>query len=228
MLANILGKNYLRQRYLKNTSSSVMKDFYKHPFPEKKQFLDDVSIVSIDFETTGLDFKKDYIVSVGAIDVVNMGIQLDTAYHQLILSNVNLNESSVVIHHITDSALAGGERIEDVFPLVLQRLAGKVLLAHNAKVEMGFLNQLCKQLYNTCFTIPVIDTQFLAKRSFERKNIGYKSSDLRLFNLRDSFNMPAYKAHNALMDAVATAELFLALISQISPKKNARLKEVLC
>ena len=37
--------------------------------------------------------------------------------------------------------------------------------------------------------------------------------------------MPAYKAHNALMDAIATAELFLAMVNKISAHKNARLAD---
>ncbi|MDH5396136.1 MAG: hypothetical protein OEW97_07655, partial [Gammaproteobacteria bacterium] len=57
--------------------------------------------------------------------------------------------------------------------------------------------------------------------------IPYKSKDLRLFNLRKKLNMPVYKAHNALLDAIATAELFLAILNDVSPKNNARLKEFL-
>ena len=204
-----------------------MKNFYDSPFPDKNNLLSNVEIVSIDFETTGLDFKKDHVISIGTVDIIDLGVQLQSSYHQLISSDMKLPETSVVIHQITDNALAEGETIETVLPELLNHLSGKVLLAHNAKVEMGFLNKMCLDLYNTKFIMPVIDTQFLAKRSFERKNIGFKSAELRLFNLRESLNMPAFKAHNALMDAVATAELFLALVCQISPKCNARLKEFL-
>jgi len=48
-----------------------------------------------------------------------------------------------------------------------------------------------------------------------------------LFNLRRTYNMPAYKAHNALMDAIATAELFLAMVSKIASNKNASLRDFL-
>ena len=227
MFTKLLGCNFVRKQYLKKTNSSVMQDFYKKPFPCKNDFLNDLEIVSIDFETTGLDFKKDHVISIGTVDIVRLGIRLQTTYHQLISSDVNLSESSVVIHQITDSALAEGEKIETALPQLLKHLSGKVLLAHNAKIEMGFLNKMCLELYDTKFFMPVIDTQFLAKRSFERKNTEFKSAELRLFNLRESLNMPAFKAHNALMDAIATAELFLALACKISPKCNARLKEFL-
>ena len=227
MLSKLLGKNFVRKQYLKNTDSSVMKEFYIRPFPAKNDFLSELEIVSIDFETTGLDINKDHVISIGTVDIIKLGVQLQSAYHQIISSDKELTETSVVIHQITDAELAEGRKIEDVLPQLLKHLSGKVLLAHNAKVEMGFLNKICFELYNTKFIMPVIDTQFLAKRSFERKNTGFKDNELRLFNLRASLNMPAFKAHNALMDAIATAELFLALASKISYEKNARLKDFL-
>ncbi|MCW9030882.1 MAG: exonuclease domain-containing protein [Gammaproteobacteria bacterium] len=228
MLAKLFGKDYLRKRLLKKTKSSVMREYLSTPFPDNNDSLMNVEIVSLDFETTGLDIERDNVISIGFVDVINLGINLGTSTHHLIATNAKLPENSVVIHQITDNALVNGESIATVLPDLLKHLTGKVLLAHNAKVEVGFLNKMCQQFYGSDFLIPVIDTQYLAKRSFDRKNISYKSAELRMFNLRASLNMPAYKAHNALMDAIATAELFLALVSKISPKNNARLKDVLC
>lgn len=228
MLANLLGKNYLRRKLLDKTTSSVMEEYFKIPFPDKKDLISDIDIVSIDFETTGLDHNKDSIISLGLVNIAGLSIDLSSAKYELINVDKKLSESSVVIHQITDSQLVDGEHLNDVLPYLLEKLKGKVLLAHNAKVEVGFIKKMCREMYNSEFIIPVIDTQYLAKRSYDRKNISYKSSDLRLFNLRKSFNMPAYKAHNALMDAIATAELFLALVNQISPKKTPKLGEFLC
>lgn len=227
MLAKLLGIDYLRRRLLKKTTSSVMREYFSTPFPDNKASLKDIEIVSLDFETTGLDIQRDSVISIGFVDIVNLGINLGSSSHHLISTNTELPENSVVIHQITDNVLVNGESIESVLPDLLQHLRGKVLLAHNATVEVGFIKKMCQQFYDSDFLIPVIDTQYLAKRSFDRKNMSYKSTELRLFNLRESLNMPAYKAHNALMDAIATAELFLALVSKISPKNNACLKEFL-
>ena len=228
MLAKLFGKNYVRRRFLDKSTSPVMKEYFQVPFPEKNELITDVEIVSLDFETTGLDQAKDSIICAGLVKIKNLTINLDSAKYKLINSDKKLPETSVVIHQITDSQLIDGENIKDVLPFLLKQLSGKVLLAHNAKVEVGFIKKLCKEMYGSDFLIPVIDTQYLAKRSFDRKNISYKNADLRFFNLRDSFNMPAYKAHNALMDAIATAELFLALANNISPKKTAKLGEFTC
>ena len=227
MFATLLGKDFKRHQLLKNTTSSVMRDYFSTPFVSKNNQITDIDIVSIDFETTGLDKQKDCVISVGFVDIVNLGINLQSATHQLVKCDIQLPEESVIIHQITDNELVNADPVEVVLQSLLKRLRGKVLLAHNAEIEMCFLNKMCQEVYGSDFLIPVIDTQYLAKRSFDRKSIDYKGSDLRLFNLRKSFNMPAYKAHNALMDAVATAELFLAMVNKISPKSNAKLREFL-
>jgi len=227
MLGKLLGENYLRRRLLKKTDSPVMKMFYENPFPARNSLISELDIVSLDFETTGLNREKDRIISIGRVQISQLGIELGSSSHELIKTNTQLSENSVVIHQITDDQSATGSDVENVLPQLLDNLSGKVLLAHNAKVEVGFINALCQRLYGTNFVIPVIDTQILAKRSFERQHLAYRNNELRLFNLRKLFNMPVYKAHNALMDAVATAELFLALFYKISPRSNGRLSEFL-
>ena len=227
MFTTLWGENHTRKKLLKKTQSSVMKHYLKKPFPNKNDLISNLNIIPLDFETTGLDIEKDRIVSIGWVPIESLGVNLKYCFHQLINSKRELPATSVVIHQITDNQLVNGASIEEALPALLKQLSGKVLLVHNAKIELGFINKMCQKLYNTSFIIPVIDTQYLAKRSLERQNKSYKNNELRLFNLRKSFNMPAYKAHNALMDAVATAELFLAMVHKISPENNARLSDFL-
>ena len=227
MFSALFSDNYIRRKLLKKTNSAVMQEYLANSFPDKKELITGIEIVSLDFETTGLDIEKDRIVSIGTVNIIQSGINLSSSSHQLISANRDLPETSVVIHQITDSQLTDAMSIESALPVLLSKLSGKVMLAHNAKLELGFLNKMCQKLYGSDFVIPVIDTQYLAKRSFERENRAFKSNELRLFNLRKSFSMPAYKAHNALMDAIATAELFLAMASKISPDNKACLSDFL-
>lgn len=226
-LAGLLGKNHIRQQLLKKTQSSVMKEFLSGKFPDKKSLISDVQIISIDVETTGLDIRKDNIVSIGTVDINDMNIGLGSSTHQIITQEKDLNEESVIIHNIRDSDVRCGRSIDVVLPEILTLLRGKVMLAHNASIEIGFLNRLCQQYYETDFVMPVIDTLQLAIKSFKIQNKVYQNKELRLFNLRKNYNMPAYKAHNAQMDAIATAELFLAMVSRLSPNGDICLGDCL-
>lgn len=227
MFYKLFGKNYARKYWLKKTNSLVMKDFLSAPFISRRKLIAETKIISLDIETTGLDPDKDRIVSIGLVEISNLGIKLDSCWHKIIKTNKTLPEKSVVIHQITDDESAAGITIEVAIEELLKRLKGKVVLVHNAKIEQGFINKVCQKLYGTDFVMRVIDTQVLAKRSFDRKNKSYKPTELRLFNLRKMYGMPAYKAHNALLDALATAELFLAMVNNISSSKKARLNDFL-
>jgi len=227
MFENYQGYNHARRRLLKKTNSPVMRKYLEKPFPDKKTNISDLEIITLDFETTGLNVKIDNVVSIGLVKIDQMGINLESCYHQLISHSEELPEASVVIHQITDNKLLEGENIETALPVLLEYLGGRVMLAHNAKIELQFIRKMCREQYDTDFVIPVIDTRYLAARTFDRQNISYNNNELRLFNLRKVFNMPAYKAHNALMDAIATAEVFLGMAGKISPGSNASLREFL-
>ena len=227
MFHNLLGKNYARKYWLKKTQSKVMQDFLNQPFITRKTPINKTDIISLDIETTGLDPEKDQIVSIGLVKISNLGIKLDSCWHRFIYTKEALPEKSVLIHHITDDEIAAGVSLETAIAELLQYLKGNVVLVHNSNIEQRFINKACQKLYATDFVMRVIDTQVLAKRSFERQNKSYKANELRLFNLRKTYNMPPYKAHNALLDAIATAELFLAMVPRISSNDNARLSDFL-
>ena len=227
MFHKLLGKNYARKYWLNNTDSSVMKGFLSHPFISRRTLIRETNIISLDIETTGLNSEVDSIVSIGLVEVSELGIKLDSCWHQIINTKRKMPEKSVVIHNITDDESEAGLTIEVAIEELLKRLKGKVVLVHNEKIEQSFINKICQKLYGTDFVMQVIDTQALAKRSFERKNKSYKPTELRLFNLRKMYKMPPYKAHNALLDALATAELFLAMVNNISSSNKARLNDFL-
>ena len=89
-----------------------------------------------------------------------------------------------------------------------------------------FIDQICRKVCGAPFLARVVNTQWLARRSLERRNRPYGGNELRLFNLREQYNLPRYNAHNALSDALAAAELFAAQIAEREAKKMP-LKEFL-
>lgn len=218
MWQRFFGKEFQRKRALAKASPGVMRDYLATPLPSPRQQCREVEIVALDLETTGLDPKKDSILSFGLVQLTRMQIQLETALHEVIRIEKEIPEQSAIIHGITDDHAAQGTPLEQVLPEILQRLAGKVMLVHYANIEQKFLDAACRELYGAPFVIRTIDTLVLAQRLFEIRNATIQSGDLRLFNLRPRYNLPHYQAHNALSDALATAELFQALAADMSPK----------
>ncbi|KRT55260.1 exonuclease domain-containing protein [endosymbiont of Ridgeia piscesae] len=218
MFERLFSKQHQRKRALAKAPTGVMRDYLTAPFPSSKTPCTELEIVSLDLETTGLKPKQDSILSIGLVNIRALQIHLDTAWHRVIRVEQQIPESSAVIHQITDDHAAAGTPLEEALPQLLRQLSGKVMLAHYKNIEQNFLDAACQRLYGTPFIIPIIDTLELAQRLFAQRNHSIQPGDLRLFNLRPRYNLPHYKAHNALSDALATAELFLAMAAEMAPR----------
>ena len=219
--------DWRRRWQLRRTPPGPLRDYLSHPLPRVRQDYRNVDLLAIDLETTGLDVAKDLILSVGYVTLKGNRIELGTARHRVVRIDRSIPEASAVIHQITDDQSAGGLELEDVLTELLEVLAGKVLLAHHATIECGFLGNACRRLWGGGLPVRVVDTQVLAHQTFERRQIPFKASDLRLYALGERYNLPRYGAHNALADALAAAELFLAQAAHRDGGKGLALRELL-
>jgi DNA polymerase-3 subunit epsilon len=204
------GYEIQRKRLLTKAPEGPLKDFLSVPFPEPDTAIDQCKILSVDFETTGLNAQQDKLLSVGFVELANNQISLASCYHQVIKTQGELTASNVVIHQITDDIKDQGESLAYVVKKLLAALAGKVMLVHFSRIEKQFLTQACLELYGLAPVFPIIDTLVLIKNRFDKHHTPYDPSSLRLSNLRDYYQLPQHFAHNALSDAIATAELLLA------------------
>ena len=223
----LLGYEAQRKKLLKKAPEGALRDFLSVPFPDINTPINKLTILSVDFETTGLNAKLDKLLSVGFVELQNNQIPLRSCYHQIINTKAQLEESNVIIHHITDSQKEQGQSLEQVVTALLKALTGKVILVHFARIEKQFLQQACIELYGMAPSFPMIDTLALAKSRLDKRDIAYDPSELRLGILRGKYELPEHHAHNALSDAVATAELFMAQMSKENADNALLLKDVL-
>ncbi len=215
----LAGYEAKRKRLLKKAPEGPLKEFLSVPFPALDTPINQLPILALDFETTGLDANVDQLLSAGFVTMENEQIKLNSCYHQIIKTATRLEESNVIIHHITDEQKDRGEKLSTVIEALLQALAGKVMLVHFARIERQFLTKACLELYGMAPEFPIIDTLVIAKRQLDKRDVAYDPSELRLPNLRRKYALPDHHGHNALNDAIATAELLLAQINN-KPKAD--------
>ncbi|PCJ91394.1 MAG: DNA polymerase III subunit epsilon [Porticoccaceae bacterium] len=197
----------LRQkRYLGQCQHFVMQQYLKSEFPPGKTDYRKVNYLAVDLEMTGLDAQSDHILSIGFVPIENQKVILSGAQHILINSDLGVGQSAV-IHGIHDRDLEEATPLETAMGILLEALQGKVLLLHCAQLDMAFLNVASKRLYGQGLFVPVVDTMALEDIRLQRQG---RRDSLRLGDCRTRYHLPEYAAHNALIDAVATAELFLA------------------
>ncbi|AGH45511.1 exonuclease domain-containing protein [Paraglaciecola psychrophila] len=208
-LNSLFGYEARRKRLLKKVPSGALHDFLSVPFPSEATSLSELPILSVDFETTGLNAMSDKLLSVGFVSIDKRQIKLGSCYHQIINTEHRLDADNVIIHHITDQQKSQGKSLQVVVEALLKALAGKVMLVHFARIEKQFLRQACLELYGVSPPLMILDTLAMAKRKLDRSDISYDPQELRLSALRHKHNLPNHFAHNALSDAIATAELLL-------------------
>lgn len=219
MLTHLFSLEMRRRQRLKRLTPCPLADYLSRPFPKLTTDCRQLDYLALDLETTGLNPRNDQILSFGYVTLHGMRIDLATAVHQIVLYQQQVPEKSVVIHRLTDDMLAKGTPLETIVASFLQQLTGKVLLAHHAEIEFRFLDAFCRKTYHQGFLAPVIDTQWLARRTLERRHQPFSPRDLRLSRLRQHYHLPRYRAHHALSDAIAAAELFMAQIADDESKK---------
>lgn len=195
-------------------ASGALADYYRTPVPTDDTPWTQLRLLAIDVETTGLDPEKDQLLSLGWVPVDGDVIDLSGATHIILQAATDVGQSAVY-HGITDDQLAGGVPVADAMVEVLRALAGRVLLAHYANIEVSFLSRVCQQLYGAPLEVPVVDTLVLhdklINKGFDDESTG---NMLRLWTARGRYGLPRYGAHEALTDAVACAELYLGQVSE--------------
>lgn len=181
--------------------------------------LSEVDFVALDFETTGLDSEQNSIISIGLVPFNLQRIFCNKAKQWYVDPQDKLQEESIIIHGITHSDLQGAPGLLRILEELLDELAGKVVVVHYRRIERDFLEQNLRALFNEGIIFPVIDTmQIEADRQKEQSEglvnwlKGKRPESIRLANSRLRYNLPAYAPHDALTDALATAELFQAQV----------------
>jgi DNA polymerase-3 subunit epsilon len=190
-------------------AGSPLQRCWQQPLPSTGSDWRQVSFLVCDAEMSSLDPSDGELLSLGWVAVDDGGIALDSARHHLIQAQGSVGQSAT-IHQLRDCELIEGVSLEAVMMHFLEAALGRVLVFHNAFLDMAFLNRASRQLYRAPLLLPTVDTLALEERLLRRREQAIQAGDLRLQACRDRYGLPAYPAHNALVDALATAELLLA------------------
>lgn len=197
-----------RSRLFDAAPQGALKNYLNTLMPSQYQSVFETHYLALDFETTGFDLVKDEIISFGYVQVSHLSIDLTTAVHRLVKPDQNIPENSAVVHHILDDTSMQGMELKTALDEFLHQLKGKVLLAHYATAESSYLNKACEQVYGCGIVMPVADT-LLIEQLRNKRNIT-RRQQLKLHECCRRYNLPQYKLHDALNDAISCAELFLA------------------
>jgi len=185
---------------------------------------DSVTYWALDLETGGLDAGKDPIIAVGMVPIRGGRIRLGESFRTLVRpGRARIDPASVPAHQLVQGELRDAPTIEEVLPIVERRLRTDVLLVHHRAIDVAFLRQACRRTGVRWPAPKVVDTVDLLFRVARRARFTtpLEVRDRPVLNLsaaREAHGLPPYQAHDALTDAVATAELFLVLRHELGAR----------
>jgi len=184
--------------------------------------LDNTPLISVDLELTGLDPRENQIIAIGWTHVDDGRIRF-AANRQLLINAGQSVGDSAAIHELLDSDVADGAPLEIGLRELFEAGRGRVWLFHHAGLDVAFLQQACISWAGVAPPFVVLDTMQMELAMRKRQDLPLFQDSLRLSRLRESYKLPRYTAHNALVDACATAELLLAIADRLEPATSLRL-----
>jgi len=187
---------------------------------------DSVTYWSLDIETGGLDAKRDPVIAVGMLPVRGGILKLGEAYQTLIRPEAGreIKPESVRAHQLLKRDLSAAPPLAEVLAQVDRRIREGALLVHFQAIDVQFLKQGYSRFGLKWPRPPVVDTVELILK-LDRKTRFVRPADApadvpstNLTETRRRLGLPDYQAHDALTDAIATAELFLVLRKLLGAK----------
>lgn len=173
---------------------------------------------SLDLETGGFDPRKDAILAVGMVPVRAGTVRLGESFHSLVCpdSSSGIDPDSVRAHQLVWAEVCAAPAIRELLPEIDRRLRQGVLLLHHRALDLAFLRRAYREAGMRWPRPRVVDTVDLIVKVSERRlryqpHLPRELPVLNLSKVRREYGLPDYQAHDALTDAVATAELFLVL-----------------
>lgn len=213
------GLRLRRLRYRGQVPRGPLADCWQASPPRAGDDWRRVPFLACDGEMSSLDAASGELLSLGWVPVDDGAAVLAGAAHRVLRPAGGVGQSAV-IHQLRDLDVAAGDDAGVVLDALLAAARGRVLVFHNARLDVAFLDRLCQARHGAPLLLPVVDTLRLEQRLLGRRDHAFRAGDLTLGGCRARYGLPDHAAHNALTDALATAELLLAHAAS----RGARLK----
>jgi DNA polymerase-3 subunit epsilon len=172
----------------------------------------EVRFVVLDTETTGLDPRRDKIISIGAVAVREDEIRLDDSFE--VLLRIAYNNSSVTVHGITRDEAADGMEEPEALQLFLDYLGDGVIVGHHIGHDIQALDVAAQRHFGRSVNNRWLDTMDLTLRLHDAGAFTGQpmAEGFSLDGLCGMFGIPMHDRHTAGGDALLTARVFLRLL----------------
>ncbi len=207
-------KSWIDNKQLARERSRLKDSAYAFIFDDIKED----SFVCFDCETTGLDYKKDRIITLSAIKIKNNEIFTSQSLNLTIEQPEDISKESIVIHQVRNIDIINSqfayESEQAAVTDFLKFIRGSILVGYYLKFDVGMVEKILKPWLGVGLPNPKIE---VSKLYFEYARKRMKGSsiepniNLGFEHILEQLELPNLGQHDAYNDALMTALIFLKL-----------------
>jgi DNA polymerase III subunit epsilon len=202
--------NFLKNWNRKKLTDERFDFLFDEPTPNE--------YVCLDCETSGLNPKKDEILSIGAVHIKENKILMRKTFNIFLKPSKNINPESIKIHHIRPIDLENGINPQDAIYQLLEFIGSRPIVGYYIKFDVAIISRYTKEFIGIKLPNETIEVSSMYYK-IRKRSTDYEFIDLRFDTILKNLDIPSLGKHDALNDAIMTAMMFLKL-NYLSPKKN--------
>jgi DNA polymerase-3 subunit epsilon len=194
---------------------TFLTNFHKRKLKDKSfEFLFDNNnndeAVVFDTETTGLNPKKDEILSIGAIKIKENKILMNKKFHIFIKPSEDINVQSIKIHQIRNIDIQNAYDIQKGIESFLHFIGSRPLIGYHLQFDVAMVNKYIKPLLGITLPNKQIEVAKLYRKKRAHNSLeGF--IDLSFDSIMKDLNLPIFGKHDAINDAIMTAMIYIKL-----------------
>lgn len=177
----------------------------------------------LDTETSGLDVRHHTLLSIGAVRVRETRVVMSESFYREIRPEHASDRANVLVHGIGHGAQLSGEDPARALAAFMAFAGGRPLVAYNAPFDRVMIETAVERHLGLRWRPTWIDTADLVKSMFPGEATELKTLD----DWMGRFGIVHYERHNALADALCTAQLFQILLARASHEGYNTVKDLL-
>ncbi len=201
LVFDLIG-NDRRFKLIENNTVELLQD------DSHSRLLKDLDFVVVDVEATGAKTPPNRLIELGAYRI--RGGRIVDKFISLVNPEIPIPRFVASLTGISNDMVKNAPVFAEVAPQWLDFVSDSVLVAHNAPFDTSFLNHEISRVYaNHRMVNPHLCTVRLSRRAFP------DLSNHRLETIAQHFSIPIASRHRAGSDALATAEIFILLLTEL-------------
>ncbi|MFT4098487.1 MAG: 3'-5' exonuclease [Rhodoblastus sp.] len=168
-------------------------------------------VVVVDCETTGLDVAKDDIITIAAVKVRRNRILTSEKFVAIARPEAKMKPEAIKVHHVFESETEKGERIRKIMRDFLHFVGGRPLVGYYLEFDVAMIDKNVLPLIQIELPNPMIEVSAMYyERRYGNAEPGVQI-DLTFARILHDLGIPMLDQHDALNDAIMTAQAYLAL-----------------